>query len=91
MKQERIEQLLKGTRYAEPNKCTCSARHEGECACEDANWFTWQEREMAARVQLLAKALVTCRIALERHRGYSLLEAALTEVDAALAEAGIKT
>ena len=42
-----------------------------------------------ARVQLLAKALVTCRIALERHRGYSLLEAALTEVDAALAEAGI--
>ncbi len=57
MKQEQIEELLKGTRYTEPNNCTCLARHEGECACEDANWFTWQEREMAARVQLLAKAL----------------------------------
>jgi hypothetical protein len=45
--------------------------------------------ESEARVQLLAKALQTCRIALERHRGYSLLEAALTEVDIALAEAGL--
>jgi hypothetical protein len=94
MKQERIEELLKGTRYLEPTNCDCSARSENECGCENANWFTWGEREMAARVQLLAKALVNIKAGYslvfksENVRQQTLLEL-WKDVDAALAEAGI--
>jgi hypothetical protein len=104
MKQERIEELLKGTKYEiKPDKdpeWSYDTQHGYACAECSAPWLAKTCSDMvlnAARVQLLAKALRQCMVWMESTRQsgdagfWDWSEGdEYTEAKAALKEAGIK-